>query len=120
LLTAVSDKRYTVGQIGTPGAGPFMTIVLTLSGDQVVEAKFSTYPCPAANACGDFITNWIEGKRLADIERMTIQLLLAGTGPMPLGREHCPVLAVNALKDALVRLHKLDADENGDTSEAGT
>jgi len=87
-----------------------MTIVLTLVGETIVDAKFQTYPCPASSACGTFVTTWAEGKKLSDIPSLTEDILIAATGPMPLGREHCPKLAVDAIKDALVRLEKLRSE----------
>ena len=109
MAIAATSPKFTAGQIGIPGQGPFMTVVLTLSGDTIVDAKFETYPCPAASACGDFVTTWIEGKKLSDIPGLTEETLLASTGPMPLGREHCPKLAVDAMHDALARYEKLAA-----------
>jgi NifU-like protein involved in Fe-S cluster formation len=107
LLTPVVEKRYTAGQVGRPGEGPFMTIILTLVGERIIDAKFQTYPCPAASACGHFVTTWAEGKTLSEIPTLTEDILLASTGAMPLGREHCPGLAVNALRDSLARYEKL-------------
>jgi NifU-like protein involved in Fe-S cluster formation len=84
-----------------------MTIVLTLDGETITDAKFQTYPCPAASACGTFVTTWAEGKTLSDIRALTAEILLEHTGQMPLGREHCPGLAVDAMHDAARRFEIL-------------
>ena len=93
--------QSVVGLSGTPGQGPHMVLLLHVQDDTIQEARFSTYGCPAAVACGQWITNEVEGKSITETRNITEAALLVGTGPMPLGREHCPALAISALQDAL-------------------
>jgi NifU-like protein involved in Fe-S cluster formation len=117
LVTPAAEKKYAIGQKGTPGQGPFMTVILTLVGDCITKGQYRTYACPAAAMCGEFMAEWVEGKKLSDIPTFTTEMLLAGTGAMPLGREHCPGLAVDALNDCLVRIEKLESRTSEDTNE---
>ncbi len=50
-----------VGQSGTPGAGPYMTVYLKTDGRTISEAWFETYSCPVAMACGSWLTAWVQG-----------------------------------------------------------
>ena len=89
-----------VGRSGVPGEGPFLQMFLRWSGETVAEASFTTYNCPIAIACGSWVTGWAEGhgvELLAKIEAGDVERILA----IPLGKEHCAALAVNALRDAL-------------------
>ena len=77
-----------------------MLIVLKVNEGRIVKAQFSTYGCPAAAACGQFVTEQAEGKTQQEAEGIEEAHILAAVGHMPLGREHCPALAVKALRNA--------------------
>ena len=96
-------RSYAVGQNCVPREGPFLTIILSLSGETIIDAKFQSCPCSAASACGDSVTNWAEDKKQSDIPGLTEEILLASTGPMPLGREHCPKLAHGSMFEEALR-----------------
>ena len=106
-MNHLSDSQGDVlalsGVEGIPGHGPHMIIILHVrSKDNIIaSARFSSYKCPAAQACGQWVTEAVEGKPLADVKALTEQDVIAGAGGMPLGREHCPKLAIDALYNAL-------------------
>ena len=83
-----------------PGQGPFMMITIKLDGSRVVKADYLTYGCPAAQAVGRFAAEWALGRKLDELDGFTEELVLREVGHMPLGREHCPRLAVEAMRDA--------------------
>jgi len=101
-MTVESKIRKLVGCEGMPGQGPFMLIVLEVESDRISDAKFQTYGCPASQACGQFATEWVEGKTLEEARLFSVDDIINGIGQMPLGREHCPGLAVGALRRCLV------------------
>ncbi|MBV9852088.1 MAG: iron-sulfur cluster assembly scaffold protein [Armatimonadetes bacterium] len=103
-------RTYLVGREGTAGQGPFMLLALEVRGGRVVDARFQTYPCPAAAACGEFVAGWVTGKTLAGAAALDGALIESSIGKMPLGREHCPVLAVKALREALAQAQTLPAE----------
>lgn len=78
-----------------------MIIVLRIAERVITEARFSTYGCPSAIACGQYVTEQVEGHTCAEAEQINIDTIILGIGNMPLGREHCPKLASDALADAL-------------------
>jgi NifU-like protein involved in Fe-S cluster formation len=74
---------------------------LSVEQNSIASASFETYGCPVAIACGSWLTSWVTGKtftQAAVIEPGDLEKVLGG---LPLGKEHCAALAVNALKDAL-------------------
>ena len=95
------------GIAGIPGQGPHMIILLRVGqeGDQdgrkITRARFSSYRCPAAQACGEWVTEAVQGKTVEEAHALGEQDVLAGVGAMPLGREHCPKLAIDSLRNAL-------------------
>ena len=98
---ATLPRRKLVGCDGKPGEGPFMLMVLEVESDRIFDAKYQTYGCPAAHACGQFATEWALGKTLDQARHFSAQDVLNGVGRMPLGREHCPGLTVRALCQCL-------------------
>jgi len=85
------------------GEGPFVTVYLLLNGDLVAEAWFETWGCPVSIACGTWLTHWAEGRSLDQVSMIEPDDLVRVLGGVPLGKEHCPELAVGALQDAVHR-----------------
>ena len=105
-------ETYIVGQDGIPGQGPHMLLVLKVTGQRITSARYSTYGCPAAAACGQFVTEHLDGRELQGkdleaIEGIDEACILAEVGQMPLGREHCPPMTVRALRHALTQIRAI-------------
>ena len=90
-----------IGQEGFPGEGPFMIIALRVENGQVKEGHFETYGCPAAVACGSWLMKWIEGKTTNQAGELTASDLTVALGGLPLGKEPCAELTIQALRCAL-------------------
>ncbi len=90
-----------VGQAGTPGEGPYMRMFLKWDGERVVATRFDTYGCPVVRACGSFVSEWVKGKTREQASILTASDLMLVMGGLPLGKEHCAKLSVEALRDAL-------------------
>lgn len=90
-----------VGRAGTPGQGNYMVISLREEGGRIAEARFQTYGCPAAIACGSWLTERVTGMSADDAKEITPDAITEGLGGLPLGKEHCAKLASDALRDAL-------------------
>jgi nitrogen fixation NifU-like protein len=90
-----------VGQQGIPGQGPYLQVFLKLEGDCITRASYQTYSCPVAIACGSWLVNWLEGKTVEQAGIIAAADLMRVLGGLPLGKEHCASLAVDALKSAL-------------------
>ncbi len=89
------------GQAGEPGMGPWLTLALRLEGERVVEARYATYGCPAAAACGEALCALSEGRELAALQAaVSAETLRQMGGGVPEGKEHCPELAAEALREA--------------------
>ena len=101
-------EQYIVGQEGVPGQGPHMMLILKVAGRRIASARFSTYGCPAAVACGQFVTERLDGKDWRELNELDEACILAGVGQMPLGREHCPPMTARALRHALEQLRALE------------
>lgn len=97
--------------VGAAGQGPYMAIVLKVEGERIAQARFSTYACPVAVSCGQFVCDRIEGGPVEAARSLDEGAIIMGVGQMPLGRDHCPGLAAGALRDALKKFDgAMDAD----------
>ncbi len=100
-----------VGQDGEEGQGPWMRISLRVqvqaqadsSENRIEEARFETYSCPAAIACGNWLCGWLRGKSLALAQRIEAGDLSLLLGGLPPGKESCARMTIRALSRALSR-----------------
>ncbi len=111
VLDRAMDTRHTgplagathTGVAGAPGDGPYMELWFEVSDRVIKRAAFRTYGCPAAMACGSMTAQLATGRTVEQMMRLTprdITLLLGG---LPEGKEHCPEMAVQALRRAFER-----------------
>ena len=88
------------GVAGDPGGGPYVILWFHVEGDVINQATYETYGCPAAVASASLTAAILKGRTIAQALSLTpndVKLILGG---LPEGREHCPVLAVQAIHDA--------------------
>lgn len=95
------DSPDRVGIAGTPGQGPFMVFCLRLRDNIVVEAKYQTHGCGATIAAGSMLTELIMNKTVEECRTVSADQLTHALGGVPPDKQHCPVLAVTALRNAL-------------------
>jgi nitrogen fixation NifU-like protein len=100
-----------VGQAGQPGRGNYMIVWVKLEGGCVVDASYNTYGCPPAIAAGSILTEMAKGNSCEEALAITRQQLIEAMGGLPLGREHCAALALEALGKAVHDANQSDGAE---------
>ena len=90
-----------VGEVGNPACGDVMKLFLKIEGDKIVDVKFKTFGCGAAIASSSMTTELIKGKTIDEALKLSNQAVAEALGGLPLAKEHCSVLAEDALKAAL-------------------
>ena len=100
----VMDGPHITGQSGVPGEGPFVRIHIRTFNKIIEEASFETYGCPAAIACGSWTAGWIVGKTAEEAMKLDASDLLLLLGGLPLGKEHCATLAIEALRAGVAQI----------------
>ena len=93
-----------IGVAGTPGHGNYMVLHLRLTGGRVSEARYRCHGCGPTIAAGSVLTTLIVGLSPAECEVMSEAALTEALGGLPPGKERCPALAIEALRDALSSL----------------
>jgi nitrogen fixation NifU-like protein len=85
------------GEGGARGQGPYVQLWVRCGAEQVEEARFRTFGCPAAVACAEAACRLAERRTLAEVRALTAAEITAEVGGVPEGKEHCPVLAAQAV-----------------------
>lgn len=105
------ENRTNLGWLEKPDArgemrgecGDHMQIDLGLDGEVIKEALFITDGCGATVACGSMVTSMAKGKTLIEAQQITPGSILAALDGLPKAHEHCAVLAVDTLLEAVVK-----------------
>lgn len=90
-----------VGEVGNPTCGDVMKLYLKIEEDKIVDVKFKTFGCGAAIASSSMTTELIKGKTIDEALKLSNQAVAEALGGLPPAKEHCSVLAEDALKAAL-------------------
>ncbi len=90
-----------VGEVGNPACGDVMKLYLKIEGDKIVDAKFKTFGCGAAIASSSMTTELIKGKTIDEALKLSNEAVAEALGGLPPAKQHCSVLAEDALKVAL-------------------
>ena len=91
------------GRAGAQGQGPFMVLHLECEDGQVTACSFETYGCPSAIRCGDWVARWAVGRALSSLRVLGAEDLLLVVGGLPLGKEFCAQMTVDALSEAVAQ-----------------
>src|SRR5512143_3114935 len=90
-----------VGEVGNPACGDVMRLYLKIEDGKIVDAKFKTFGCGAAIASRSMTTELIKGKSIDEALKLSNQAVSEALGGLPPAKQHCSVLAEEALQAAL-------------------
>ena len=81
--------------------GDTMAIWLRVEDSRIAEISFTTDGCITSLAAGSMATELARGKTLIDAQKLSQQDILDALGGLPKESEHCALLAVDTLKEAI-------------------
>jgi nitrogen fixation NifU-like protein len=90
-----------VGEVGNPACGDVMRLYLKIEDGKIVDAKFKTFGCGAAIASSSMTTEMIKGKSIDEALKLSNEAVSEALGGLPPAKQHCSVLAEDALRAAL-------------------
>jgi len=85
-----------------PSCGDRTTITLRIREGRVAEARFRTFGCTAAIASASALTELAVGRTVEEAHGLEPADVLGALGGLPLRKEACALMAVGALRAALV------------------
>jgi nitrogen fixation NifU-like protein len=89
------------GEATNPVCGDLLHLYLQIENDQIISASFQVQGCPPSIAAGSVLTEMITGLSLDEARMLKPQDVARALETLPRNKEHCAVLAIEALQSAL-------------------
>ncbi|MBN1534104.1 MAG: iron-sulfur cluster assembly scaffold protein [Spirochaetes bacterium] len=86
--------------------GDVMEIFLRIDNDRIVDSSFQTSGCAPSVASGGMVAEMVRGKTIDEIKMLNQRDVLDSLGGLPEESQHCAMLAVYTLKDAIEDYYK--------------
>ena len=90
------------GSDANPSCGDRTTITLRVVDGRVAELRFRTFGCTAAIAAASVLTELATGLPVEDATRLEPADILNALGGLPQRKEPCALMAIGALRGALL------------------
>lgn len=92
-----------IAKEGSPACGDMVQLHLKVNEDtqKIEDIKFRSYGCASNIATGSIITEMAKGRSVDEAKEITWQQAADELGGLPAVKNHCSVLAVDALKEAI-------------------
>jgi nitrogen fixation NifU-like protein len=94
------------GEASNPVCGDLLHLYLKIEGDRIAAASFEVKGCPPSIAAGSVLTEMLRGLSLDEARALTPQAITQALETLPRNKEHCSILAIDALRAALARYHQ--------------
>ena len=91
--------------------GDTMAIWLKVEDNKIADIGFTTDGCMTSLAAGSMTTEMAKGKTLIDAQQISQQDILDALEGLPKESEHCALLAVNTLRDAITNYQTETGDK---------
>ena len=92
------------GTATNPVCGDLLHLSLHIADGKVAAARFTVQGCPPSIAAGSALTEMIVGQSPAALRKLTPRDVTQFLERLPRNKEHCSVLAIDALRAALAQL----------------
>jgi NifU-like protein involved in Fe-S cluster formation len=91
-----------IGADANPSCGDRTTITLRIAEGRVADLRFRTFGCTAAIASASVLTELATGLSVEEAARLEPADILNALGGLPARKEACALMAIGALRGALV------------------
>jgi nitrogen fixation NifU-like protein len=93
------------GSDTNPTCGDRTTITVRIRDGRIDEARFRTFGCVAAIASASALTEMVKGRAVEEARAVAPREVIDSLGGLPARKEGCALMAVGALRAALVDAH---------------
>jgi nitrogen fixation NifU-like protein len=87
--------------IGDPSCGDQMKLWIKVCEGRIVNIKFKSFGCPGAIATSSMCTLMAMDKTIEEAKQLTDDDIIAALEGIPAHKEHCSLMGVNALQEAI-------------------
>ena len=95
------EEADAVGYAENAACGDIMHLYLRVAGGVVQRATFKSFGCAPSIAAGSVLTELLTGATLEQAQALTREQVEAALGGLPPLKNHCAVLAEDAVKKAM-------------------
>ena len=99
------EKDIGTGMVGAPACGDVMKLQIKVKDGIITDAKFKTYGCGSAIASSSLITEWVKGRTLDEVGKISNSQIAEELALLPV-KIHCSILAEDAIKAAVADYKK--------------
>jgi nitrogen fixation NifU-like protein len=93
----------TAGGVATnPVCGDLLHLYVKIADGKIIAASFKVQGCPPSIAAGSALTEMITGSTVEEARKLTPPDVTRALESLPRNKEHCAVLAIDALRSALI------------------
>lgn len=96
------ERPDGTGADANPSCGDRTTITLRIEGGRISDARFRTFGCVAAIASASVLTELVKGRTIEAAHHLEPAHVIAALGGLPARKDGCALMAIGALRAALV------------------
>tara|TARA_Y100001970_G_scaffold269702_1_gene362583 strand:- start:45970 stop:46338 length:369 start_codon:yes stop_codon:yes gene_type:complete len=85
-------------RVSNPVCGDELQLFISLNNNTVVDAKFLTSGCASTIAIASYGAEYIVGKSISTLKKITSMELQKGIGGLPANKKHASALFIQAIK----------------------
>ena len=89
------------GDATNPVCGDLLRLYIKVANGKIAEASFEVQGCPPSVAAGSALTEMITGLAVDEAHKLAPRDITRALESLPRNKEHCSVLAIDALRAAL-------------------
>ncbi|MGH9835104.1 MAG: iron-sulfur cluster assembly scaffold protein [Blastocatellia bacterium] len=89
------------GEATNPVCGDLLHLYLKIADGRITAASFKVQGCPPSIAAGSVLTEMVTNLTVEEARKLTPQDVTRALESLPRNKEHCSVLAIDALRAAL-------------------
>lgn len=92
------------GVATNPVCGDLLHLYLKVEAQRITAASFQVQGCPPSIAAASVLTELLQGQTIEEARQLKAPDVSAALGGLPRNKEHCAVLALDALRAALAEI----------------
>lgn len=99
----ITEKNIATGKAGNITGGDVVQLQIKFNEQGIVDgARFKAYGSAATIAICAWLTEWLEGKNLSQIQELNHTMIMAAL-ELPATKAHCALLVMDALSQTIVQ-----------------
>ena len=91
-------------ELENPACGDVLRLAARVENGVVTAARFKAAGCVTAIACGSWLAEWMQGKKIEEIQDLRFEKISEALGGLAPATRHGAQLAADALRALLVKL----------------